>query len=177
MSFTASALILTWVALLLLALVVAGLVRQVHALQREVPGSAARRAPQGRVGAVVPPIPGIDTARVRLLVLLDADCSACAGLLTGIEATLAPRVVREQVALLYADGTDPAAAALGAPVIADAGDVFSAVGATALPYGVALDADGRVAAATPVGGVAQLAPLIAAAGLDLPDHAHPEVAQ
>ena len=177
MSFTASALILTWVALLLLGLVVAGLVRQVHALQRDLPTAAARRTPQGRIGAVVPPIHGIDTARVRLLLLLDADCSACAGLLAGVRTTLSSRVVRDHIALLYADVTDPTAAEVGAPVVAGADDVFTAVGATALPYGVALDADGRVAAATPVGGVSQLLPLIAAAGLDLPDHARPEVAQ
>src|ERR671922_19038 len=41
MSFQTSALLVTWAVLLLLALVVAGLVRQVHALGRGVPQAAA----------------------------------------------------------------------------------------------------------------------------------------
>lgn len=175
MSFTASALVLTWAALLLLSLVVAGLVRQVHELQRATPVGPDRSAPRGRVGAIVPPIAGVDLARRRLLLLLDAECDACATLLAGLSATLSPSVIDTGMALLYADEPDPDAGRLGAPVVDDAQPVFDAVGATALPYGVALDADGRVAAATPVGRVGQLLPLLAAAGLDAADDVRREV--
>lgn len=177
MSFTASALILTWVALLLLALIVAGLIRQVHALQRGAVPSGSRPGPQGRVGALVPPIAGVDPATTRLLLLLDADCAACAALLDGIRRTLAPEIVRRGIALLYADRAVGHPPTLDAHVATGTGDVFDAVGATALPYGVALDAAGRVAAAAPVGGMAELFPLLAAAGLDQPDPVHQEVAQ
>lgn len=176
MSFTASALVLTWVALLLLSLVVAGLVRQIHELQQAAPPGTDRRGPRGRLGAVVPPVPGIDTSAVRLLLLLDADCDACTILLDGVRSTLSPTVLRTGVALLYADEIDPRAARLGAALAGDAGGVFDAVGATALPYGVALGGDGRVAAAGPVGAVSQLMPLLSAAGLDRTAQSHDHTA-
>lgn len=172
MSFTASALVLTWAALLLLSLVVAGLVRQVHELQRSRTTSAPRPAGRGRVGAIVPPIDGVDPTRVRVLLLLDAGCDACASLLDGIAGTLSEQVITRDIALLYAGDVDPDAIRLGVPLVAGAREVFDAIGATALPYGIAVDPSGRVAAATPIGAVAQLMPLLDAAALDDSDPTH-----
>lgn len=180
MSFTASALVLTWVALLLLSLVVAGLVRQVHHLQRSRSASPDRQLPRGRIGAALPAVADLDMTTTRVLLLLDADCDACATLLDTIGATLSPTVIRDDIAVLYADRIDPQAQRLGPRVVGGAGELFDEVGATVLPYGVALDTDGRVAAAGPVGAVSQLMPLLTTAGVD---HAaqthdiHPEVSR
>ncbi|MCF6525793.1 hypothetical protein [Streptomyces sp. JJ36] len=83
MDFLTSALLLTWVAVLLLALVVSGLVRQVHQLSREAaaaPGHTARPPglPPGSTAPGVAALLGDETPRDgAVLLFLSAGCRTC----------------------------------------------------------------------------------------------------
>lgn len=161
MSFQTSALILTWVALFLLALVTAGLVRQVHALS-----SAGPPRHPARVGlAPGTPAPGVERVAPALpavLLFLTPDCHTCVDALA--ETTrLAGDGPRWPVHALYSD----AAPELAAPVTAHAhqGALFAAYDVIATPFAVLVGADGRVAAAGPVGSRAALRDLLGTSSL------------
>lgn len=81
MSFETTALLLTWVALLLLSMVVAGLVRHVHVLAGAATRPAHRLGPPA--GAPAPALDRLRPAAERptLLLFLDADCESCAAVL------------------------------------------------------------------------------------------------
>ncbi|RZB16890.1 hypothetical protein StrepF001_23475 [Streptomyces sp. F001] len=170
MDFTTSALIASWAAIALLALVVSGLVRQVHQLSRAQPHRP------GRAGiAPGAPAPGLDTARPddtarldglltpgrpALLLFLDADCGTCVQVLAeagawttrqglgqdqGLGDPLAP-----QVLALYT-GPAPRTGDGTVPVRGDQADLFTAYDIPATPYAVAIDAEGRIARSEPLG--------------------------
>lgn len=148
MSFQTSALILTWVALLLLALVTAGLVRQVHALSS---------ANSPRHPGVVGPLPGSAAPGVErlaptlpaVLLFLSPDCHTCADALAETTRLAGDDDPRWSVHALY---PDTAPEPVG-PVTAHAhqSGVFAAYDVIATPFAVLVGADRRVAAAGPVG--------------------------
>jgi hypothetical protein len=158
MSFQTSALILSWVAILLLALVVSGLVRQVHALTT---GAVRRPDRLGlRPGS---PAPGLDLLapgrQVPLLLLfLSDDCRTCAEVL----AEAGTHADRDGVAIraLYS-GPAPAAAS-GQPVRVhgDQAPLFDRYDAIATPFAVVVDRAGRVARSEPLGSRAALRSLL-----------------
>lgn len=159
MSFQTSALILSWVAILLLALVVSGLVRQVHALSTGLAGPTAPPATVGlRPGA---PAPGLDELGAAggplLLLFLSADCRTCAGVLGE-----AVRHAGGEVALrvLYAGAIPAAAAGLLVPVHGEAAELFDRYDAIATPFAVVVDGAGRVQRSEPVGSPAALRALL-----------------
>ncbi|QXJ20681.1 hypothetical protein AGRA3207_001436 [Actinomadura graeca] len=146
MSFQSSALLLSWAAILLLALVVAGLVRQVHALSEAARG----RVPRGRGGgaALGPPpgsrAPAFDRIGPGLLLFVDRDCGACGDVLAAAGEVGGP---------LHAIFSGPAA---GAPfpgtVLDGEGDgLFADYRVPATPFAVLVGEDGRVRASEPVG--------------------------
>jgi hypothetical protein len=144
MSFQTSALIVTWAALLLLALVVSGLVRQVHAL--------SSGAPAGRVGlAPGSPAPAVERLGVRppaVLLFLSEECRTCADVLDH-----AARSKRNGVSLhaLYAGQVPAAASGLPLPVHGDQAELFATYDAIATPFAVVIDDAGRVARSEPLG--------------------------
>ncbi|MFD7445913.1 hypothetical protein [Streptomyces sp. NPDC059909] len=175
MDFTTSALIASWAAIALLALVVSGLVRQVHQLSRAQPNRP------GRVGiAPGAPAPGLDAARLddaagldnlltpgraALLLFLDADCSTCVQVLAGAEAWTIRQgqgqgqegqdhgqsdAVAPQVLGLYA-GPAPQAGEGAVPVRGGRPELFTAYDIPATPYAVVIDAEGRIARSEPLG--------------------------
>ena len=162
MSFLASALIVTWVAILLLALVVSGLVRQVHGLTSGAAGSAVlgprpgTRAPEYRRLAA-------GATGTLVLLFLAEDCRSCAEVLdetarlaTGTaEAGVLPRA-------LYRTVPDPPPAA-PFPVLTEAARLFDAYDVPVTPFAVVVDADGRVRRSVPVGSAAALRELLEAA--------------
>lgn len=161
MDFTTSALIATWAAIALLALVVSGLIRQVHQLSRTAPHRP------GRVGlAPGAPAPGLDAARpdpgeldglltpgrAALLLFLDADCRTCGQVLAEAGAWAvrqgdgtAPRVVA-----LYA-GAGPQDDEGAVPVRAHRPELFTAYDVPATPYAVAVDPERRILRSEPLG--------------------------
>lgn len=175
MDFTTSALIASWAAIALLALVVSGLVRQVHQLSRAQPHRP------GRAGiAPGAPAPGLSTAgpvdtaglddlltpgRPALMLFLDADCTTCvqvlaeAGAWTIHQGLGADQAVPDQdrgdpvapqVLALYA-GPAPEAGEGTVPVRGGHADLFTAYDIPATPYAVAIDTEGRVARSEPLG--------------------------
>lgn len=144
MSFQTTALLLSWVAILLLAMVVAGLVRQVHALAQGAPqASGLGPAPGSRA-------PEFDRVGHGLLLFLDRDCGTCADVLTAAEALHTPAKA------IFA-GQPPETTL---PAVADAPDLFDAYGVPATPFAVVVDPTGRVRAAEPVGSTAALHDLL-----------------
>lgn len=140
MSFTTSALLLSWVAILLLALVVAGLVRQVHALGRGGPAGRAELGPRPGTRA-----PAFDRLGPGLLLFLDRDCGVCSDVLAAAGALGRPT---------HAIFSGPAPGGLPPElaVLAGEGDgLFAEYGVPATPFAVVVGEDGRVRAAEPVG--------------------------
>ncbi|WP_283138963.1 hypothetical protein [Rhizohabitans arisaemae] len=120
MSFTTTAVLLTWVAILLLGLVVSGLIRQVHALTGAP--SALGPAP----GTAFPGFTG-----PALLLFLDEGCPVCSEVLAE-----SAKVRALPVRALFAH-EDPG--------------LFDRHSIPVAPFGVVLDAAGRVRAAGPLG--------------------------
>ncbi|WP_446210027.1 hypothetical protein [Micromonospora sp. IBSANI012] len=149
MSFQTSALILSWIAILLLALVVSGLVRQVHALSTGTvgrPGSVGLRpgSPAPRFRDLAPPSPA-----TLVLLFLDPGCTTCDQLLDAA----AEHVRRTDVVLrvLYRDTVPPRAADLPMTVLGEQADLFDRYDAIATPFAVVIDATGRIRRSEPVG--------------------------
>jgi hypothetical protein len=149
MSFQTSALILSWVAILLLALVVSGLVRQVHALSIGTlgrPGSVGLRpgSPAPRFRDLAPPSPA-----TLVLLFLDHACATCDRLLD--EAAELVQRTHAVLRVLYRDTVPPKAAELPITVLGDRADLFDRYDAIATPFAVVIDKDGRIQRSEPVG--------------------------
>ncbi|GAA2585917.1 hypothetical protein SMC26_45805 [Actinomadura fulvescens] len=159
MSFQDSALLLSWVAIVLLALVVAGLVRQVHALgqARPVPGG---RSPLGLAAGTR--ASGFDRLGPGLMLFLDTGCGVCAKVLDAAGALDRP------VHAVFA-GAAPAPAAPGITVLTDERDgLFLDHAVPATPFAVLVDAGGRVRAAEPVGSAEALCELLSDSDTEVP---------
>lgn len=160
MSFQTSALILSWVAILLLALVVSGLIRQIHALSA---GGGQRPGSLGPLPGA--PAPGVDRLapdrrRPVVLLFLSADCRTCAEALD--EAGRAgPDGVPLRV--LYA-GAGPAVGDLPLPVDTGQAELFERYDVIVTPFAVVVDRTGLVVSAEPVGSRAALREVLDRAG-------------
>ncbi|MFE2021866.1 hypothetical protein ACFW9O_27880 [Streptomyces sp. NPDC059499] len=161
MDFTTSALIASWAAIALLALVVSGLIRQVHQLSRTQPHRP------GRVGiAPGAQAPGLDPARTgpagldgllapgraALLLFLDADCRTCGQVLdeAGAWTVRQGDEAAPQVLGLYA-GAGPQADEGAVPVWDHRPELFTAYDIPATPYAVAIDPERRIVRSEPLG--------------------------
>ncbi|MEV0403908.1 hypothetical protein [Actinoallomurus sp. NPDC050550] len=158
MSFETTALLVTWAALVLLALVVAGLVRQVHHLT-----SGPRTPDVGPTTGM--PAPGIDRlapepGRPTLLLFLGDQCPACQDI---FEETLG-LTGAPPIRALFTDGALDAAPPDNMLIFAGQGDLFQEYQVPATPYAVLVGADGRIRTAEPVGSVRTLHALIVQAG-------------
>lgn len=187
MSFETTVLLLTWVAILLLAFVVSGMVRRVHFLSTGVqPGhlglAAGAHAPE--FGRLAPGSPDL-----TVLLFLDRDCGVCPGVLAETRAVLAelaetpdvpaetPAVPAETPAVPAASARPPAVTALfsgpahddlsgltrddaGIAVLAGEAAAFEAYQIPAVPFAVLVDAAGRVQASRPVGSPGALRALL-----------------
>lgn len=136
MSFTASALLVSWAAILLLAFALAGVLARVHRLEQALAGPEARPTPVG--GPL--PLPGVDEGPV-LLLFVDDGCASC-------EQAAAELAELEErgVARIHWRADEPAA--------------FAALSVTATPFAVVADRDLRVVASLPVGSSDRLAEAI-----------------
>lgn len=159
MSFETSALLVTWVAILLMALVVSGLVRQVHAL-----ASGRVRVRASEVG-LRPGTPAPELARLvpqgqrALLLFLSEGCGACEEVLEEAAAQ-ALRAAQRGIALraLFATPLPAFAHAAaggngsgGVAVLGEEPTLFERYQVPATPFAVVVDAAGRVALSEPVG--------------------------
>jgi hypothetical protein len=151
MSFTTSALILSWAAILLLGLVVARLVQQVNELQR-----GGTRQPR-RVGlAAGEPAPGLETLDPRpgsamLLLFLSTGCRTCREVLD--EAVQSDQAGLE-IRVLYAGEAPAGSIEIGGRTVSAYGGqsaLFERYDALATPFAVLVDDTGRVARSEPLG--------------------------
>ncbi|MFA1545649.1 hypothetical protein [Actinomadura chokoriensis] len=140
MSFQNSALLLSWVAILLLALVVAGLVRQVHALSQGAPRQAGLGPAPGT------PAPAFDRLGAGLLLFLDRDCGVCTDVLAAAGA-----LDRPLHAIFAGPPPDGGAPSRATVLTGEQDGLFADYRVPATPFAVLVDADGRVRAAEPVG--------------------------
>lgn len=166
MSFTASALVLTWIALLFMGLVISGLVRQVHQLQQALRRSVGGQISGGAVGMTPPSVHGIDMAAVKLLIFLDDECQSCARLLTQLDSSLPPGGARSNIALVYRRSVSPYAETVGTQTAGNADELFRAVGVTAIPFAASISSQGRIEEARPIGSISQLRSMLTVIGLD-----------
>jgi hypothetical protein len=169
-SFVLAALAVSWIAVVLLALIAANLhFRLVH-LERSLPAGESR-APFGHLlgrslvevlGPRVPPA-------TRLAFVLASDCSSCERIL----AELGKAGGGARVALLWRDAT-PSLPPLppGVTVLDDGPRVSRELGVGVAPFALSADPSGRIARATPVGSVDALADLLSDAGLGEPLDRH-----
>jgi hypothetical protein len=158
MSFQTSALILSWIAILLLALVVSGLVRQVHALSN----GAVRRsesiglrpgAPAPRFRDLAPPSPA-----ALVLLFLDQGCATCDQLLE--EGTELVGRTDAVLRVLYRQPVPSHAADLPMTVLGEQSDLFDRYDAIATPFAVVIDESGHIRRSEPVGSRAALRHLL-----------------
>jgi hypothetical protein len=166
MTFQTSALILSWPAILLLALVVSGLVRQVHALA----SGATRRPPPIGLPAGAP-APGLgrlapDRPTPVVLLFLSVDCRTCGEVLD--------EAVRNAVGnglVIHALYAGPAPSATPGPPVAVHGeqaDLFERYDAIVTPFAVVVDQGGRVIQSAPLGSATALRTLLERAVGTLP---------
>jgi hypothetical protein len=165
MSFETTALLVTWAALALLALVVAGLVRQVHQLAQgpRTPDVGLRTGMPAPELHRLEPEPG----RPTLLLFLGDECPACHDI---FEEALGLTGAPPMRALFFAGALDVVPPA-NMRIFADQDDLFQAYQVPATPFAVVVGADGRVRTAEPVGSVRGLHAVVAEAGGRVHDNA------
>jgi hypothetical protein len=155
MSFETTALLVTWVAIVLLGLVVAGLLRQVHVLTR-----GPRNTPELGLTSGVP-APQIarlapEAGRSTLLLFLRNDCGSCDDVLHEALGLAAEHPVR---AIFETDAIEVKAPA-GMKIYSGERELFHEYKVPATPFAVLADENGRVETAVPVGSVRGLRELL-----------------
>jgi hypothetical protein len=167
-SFALAAFAVSWIAVVLLALVAANLhFRLVH-LERSLPAAAEARTPYGHLlgrslaDVLGPQLP----AATRLAFFLSSQCTACDRVLGELRTT----GETGPVALLWRDETPSPLPRLasGVVVLDDGPRLGRALGIGVSPFALAADAGGRIVRAAPVGSVKALAELLGESG-----HAEP----
>lgn len=146
MSFTTAALLVAWVAIALLALGFAGLMRQLGELHRSLgPASSRAGATTGTVRGLALP-PSGELAQLRpaggdggILVFVSPGCSSCEGTLTELAATGPSGSV-----VVVSSGTCPGDVPAGATCLSDARALMDRLAVPGTPYLVDVDADGVI---------------------------------
>jgi hypothetical protein len=163
MTFYGSALLLAWVAIVLLGLTVSGLVRQVHALQ-------SPHRPEGLeadlpAGARAPAIDGLawDRRRTNVLLFVDASCQSCAQVLPHL-ASLARRRSGDTAFTALFAGHDGGFVTDHVRVLTGQARAFEHYRVPLTPYGVKVSPEGVLVAAAPVGSDKMLEDLVERAG-------------
>jgi hypothetical protein len=145
MTFTAAALIAAWIAILVLALALAGVLQQMRAL---VGGSAG--APRLAVGPIVgrpaPPLDGRAVPAPALILFADRDCPSCHEVAPafGLRGNGSIRKV-----LVYEGDAPPAYHGIDTLVVDRA--TFDQWNVRVTPFLAAVDEAGTVVSAAPVG--------------------------
>lgn len=153
MSFEATALLLSWVAIAMLAFAMAGLLRQIKVLTGLVAAGSSLAGSGPQVGARLPPELRSDTAtnepgRRQLLVFMEEHCPACAA----IEPELARLGTTERVDIrLVFSGKAKQTPGHQLTTFEGMSAAFDQLGIPATPFAVRLGADGRIAQTRPVG--------------------------
>jgi hypothetical protein len=152
MTFYGSALLLAWVAIVLLGLTVSGLVRQVHALQ-------SPHRPEG----LEADLPAGARRRTNVLLFVDASCQSCAQVLPHL-ASLARRRSGDTAFTALFAGHDGGFVTDHVQVLTGQARAFEHYRVPLTPYGVKVSPEGVLVAAAPVGSDKMLEDLVERAG-------------
>lgn len=163
MDFQSTALLLAWVAIVILSFAVAGLLRQLQLLaSADVEAQPARRMGpeigQSMSEENVPGGPGR-----RLVLFVDDSCVSCRGLITDLSATAVP--IQPPVSLVFPGGRiDGSPEAL--PTYEHQTTLFDRLHVPVTPFAVVIDEHERVEAAEPVGSANRLRRLLGGPSLE-----------
>ena len=151
MTFTAAALVAAWLAILVLALALAGVLHRLRAIAAGSP-PATRPAVGPLVGAVAPALDGRALSGPALILFADRECPSCHEVAPAFgQAALGANGsgAHVQKVLVYQGDTPPADQGLDTMRVQR--DTFERWNVRVTPFLVAVDARGTVAAAAPVG--------------------------
>jgi thiol-disulfide isomerase/thioredoxin len=162
MNAEVSALLLAWIAILILSLAVAGLRRQMQLL----PASRERIGSMGPVGGA--PAPGLhdDLAAnpgTKLLLFVNSTCPPCQTVLE--EADLLAATADQLLFFAVFEGTSNGYRSNRVHVIGDAASAFSDFNIPVRPFAVVVDPLGRVVKSTPIGSREALGRIVSEARL------------
>lgn len=150
MSFYGSALLLAWVAIVLLGLTVSGLVRQVHALSSgHQPERLEADLP---TGTKAPTIDGLawDRQRTNVLLFVDASCHSCAQVLPSLDTLAKERTGDTAFTALFV-GHDGDFRTDHVRVLTRQARTFERYQVPLTPFGVKVSREGVLLAAVPIG--------------------------
>lgn len=161
MTFGALAMVLTWVAILFLALSMSGVIRQVRILARSLP-SEIRVHPARAQGR------GDVKGAQRLILFVDADCESCAALKPALTETVQARSLDMTLAFrgpaywTWLDKIDGSNVddSKNVTVLPQADALFDSFRIHMLPHAIALDEDNRVTMSGPIGSPRQFTDLV-----------------
>lgn len=170
MSLTATALLLSWVAIVLLAFALAGVLARVHRLEQRLGAGALGAPPTDTasgtgppVGSAAPAVAGvvIDDGVGAILLFADRECGSCLRVLpSAVDAGTAAGVPVH----VFWSGPAPVAddAPPGVSHHPDAGAAYVAYRVNASPWLIVVGPDGRITAAGGAGSAARAAAVLAA---------------
>jgi hypothetical protein len=151
MDFLTSAVILAWIAITVMALAMAGLLRQVLALTS---GRQFQQQIGPVVGSIAPLVPDLERVvkrgSVTLMLFLDTACDVCLETLRVAEerAHNSPDWIRF-VGIFPTDVSDVAQNQV--EIITGATDIFASYNIPVTPFGVTIGVDGRISRAGALG--------------------------
>lgn len=162
-SFETTALLVTWIAIALLGLAMAGLVRQVHALTS---GSQTRARGLGLpAGTAAPELDRLspDPAKPTALLFLDDGCGSCTAVLDEVRTIVARDPAPPVTFGVIFPGPVTRHVDLGDNVLVHTNEhgLFARYGIPAAPFAILVDRVGRVQQSTPLGSATALRELIA----------------
>lgn len=149
MTFQTAAILLAWVAIVILGFAMAGLVRQMHVVvtnQNRV--SSARPGP--RVGSRVLEAEWLPELGPAVLLFADSNCAVCERVIPTVVGEL-PRQQADHIRLLYR-GESSAHANYAIPSLGEQDQAFDYYNVSITPFAVAVR-DGLVVDSGPVGSV------------------------
>ncbi|HEU5108441.1 MAG TPA: hypothetical protein VFT95_07770 [Micromonosporaceae bacterium] len=159
MDFVTSALILAWLAILVLALAMAGLLHQVRALSS---GRTVRATVGPPVGAEAPPLwpDGRSFAEVHTIALfLDPECESCVRSLRMADELAAVNNRDTRFVAVYRDGVGGHGAS-HVELLDHASEAFSRYRVPLTPFGVVIGKNRRIVGAAPLGSETSLRELV-----------------
>ncbi len=165
MTIEGSVLVATWIAIVLLALAMSGIVRQLRVLTFAM--GQGRVGPTSLLGRVVPHLrtergDGWRPNKPSVLLFATSECDVCRDRLRELEAVAR----RDRGKIAFGAVFKDAPEGFGSDtlqVLAENGDAFEELGLPVTPFGIVVSTEGRVAYARAAGSSAAIEELVRAA--------------
>lgn len=150
--FLTSAMILAWLAILVLALAMAGLLRQVRTLSS---GRPVRRQVGPPAGSLAPEVPGLEQLAqegyITVLLFLDTNCDVCVETLRIAEELAGDRNGHSVRFVAIFSANADGATSDRIRRVENGNDIFARYSVPVAPFGVAINDRGRVTHAGGIG--------------------------